>query len=290
MENSLYITIELDNMNNNIFLRGSSYNKQWEEVFALTDYHKIGIKVTDERIYSMEDIQKFSSAVGELFRSLLREIQITKNNTDNISVSINLMRMFNSEKEVLWRGNIAPYVNELNLDGYYIGQEVEDKFYSYMCKWQNFFFTKSEDVSSENQNNSDLNFSTNQHKFAFFFCYILPVIIVSVLLAPTIIGLIVFIVIMCRGKEEFLKGHKRCSDSNYTVDWEFTRYRYSSSKGSIQSGLEYLDMFLDIIKPLYNFIFREMWRLVDLVSELVLKILFSISCCIYRFVIQKKYE
>lgn len=286
MDNALYITIETEDTDSVISYKGSVNGDQWEEVFALTDYHKYGIKITDKKIYLIDDITNFSSSVGELFRSLLREIQITQKDSETINVSINVMRMLHSEKENLWNGNIAPYVNGFRADGYSIGQELVDKLYSYICKWQNFFSQNSEseyfeNIQSERQNDSNLQYTTNKRKSAFFLCYVLPAIIVSAILAPTIIGLLIFIFIMWRGKLEFVKGRERCSDGNYSVDWNFTEYKYSV-KGNIQSGLHELDLFLHIIQPLFNLLIVGLWKLIDLASALVLKIIFSIGCLFYR--------
>lgn len=288
MENALYITIETENMDSNISYKGSVSVEQYEEIFSLTDYHKFGIKITDKRIYTTENVTNFSSAVGELFRSILKEIQIIQKDNESIYVSINAMRMLHSEKELLWNGNIAPYINGVKLDGYYIGQELVDKLYSYVYQWQDCFSQnlESKNIRVENteaRNDSNIQFSTNKDKYAFFFCYILPVIIVSVILAPTIIGLLVFIIIMFRGKVEFVKGRKRCSDSDYSVDWDFTEYKYSVS-GNVQSGLNDLDLFLLILKPVFNFFLIEIWKLIDFISAFILKIIFSISCLIYRSV------
>lgn len=123
--------------------------------------------------------------------------------------------------------------------------------------------------------------SDDKYKSAYFFCYILPVIIVSVILAPTIIGLIIFCIIMYRGKDEFAKGRERCIEGNFSVDWDFTEYKYSSN-GNIESGIKDLDLFLIILKPLFNLLFCTMWKAIDMISAFVLKIIFSISCLIYR--------
>lgn len=119
---------------------------------------------------------------------------------------------------------------------------------------------------------------------AFFFCYILPVIIVSAILAPTIIGLIIFGFMMFRGKDEFEKGLDRCSEGVFSVDWDFPSYHYSTTGGIIESGIEPLDFFLLLVSPLINLLICTLWKLFDFISILVLKILFSVGCLFYTLI------
>jgi len=122
-------------------------------------------------------------------------------------------------------------------------------------------------------------------KSCFFFCYVLPVIIVGGILAMiNIIGLVIFIFMLFMGRDEFSKGLQRCSEGVFSVDWSFTDYSYSVGDEKITSGIKDLDSFLCIIQPLINLLICGFWKGTGLLSMLTLKILFSIASLFYNLV------
>ena len=126
---------------------------------------------------------------------------------------------------------------------------------------------------------------TKGPKSCFFFCYILPVIIVGSILAPiTIIGFMIFLFMMFIGREEFSKGLERCSNGIFSVDWNFTDYSYTTGDGKIESGIENLDEFLFLIQPLINLLICGLWKGAVFLSVLLLKILFSIASLFYNLI------
>ncbi len=131
--------------------------------------------------------------------------------------------------------------------------------------------------------------SNSNIKLAYLFCYILPCIIFGFMVAPTIIGLIIFVFMLFRGKDEFKKGKQRCEAGIISVDWEFTKFDYSVS-GNISAGIKDLDFFLVLIGPLIRLLIGTMWKIIDGLSIFVLKFLFFIGTLIYRLILKESTE
>ncbi len=282
MSNPLYIVIEAEGVNSVINLNGKGPDGKWEECFTLSQLNRKGIQVTDKSIFQFKDVLDFSTSVNALFTSIIERMEIRpESKNDNFQVKITALRMTTSEEQLLWQGDYKDCKNTSSG----ILSTIENNLYSYICEWKDFFLDNDKE-NKEKDNNQKVKIKKETNKGGFFFCYILPALIFALILLPTIWGTLIFAVMAFRGKEEFVKGYDNCADGIYKVDWDFTEYKYSSN-GKIESGLKDLDLFLIIIQPILNLLLRTVVQVFDLISVLILKILFVIGCGIYGLVKRK---
>lgn len=292
MEHICFV-IEIEEENVNISYKWKVPFGLWEEAnLTAGTPGTYGIKIVDRELYKTKNPSEVETVVNKLCKNIFGGLNITPGyGIDEIHVNVYSRRTQASDNEKIYSTVLEPYHD---LNSVELTQEVYRKIYNYLISWESLY--KDNDESKQNSTSkkkvserfANTTLSDSRKVLAFFLIYILPVIIFAiVMLCIHFIAFLIFLFLIFRGRLEFAVGKELCADGDFSVSWDLIEYKYHSN-GTISSGIEDLDFFLLIIKPIYNFLLCTLFELIDLVSALILKLLFTISSLIFRAFLKNK--
>lgn len=306
MDSALYIIIQTTTEGTSLIFYGPSETAKWETVPAFSSETSICIKLKDRRFYRTYDGTRYQGLIPEVFNEVFDYITIQSTiDSNSANIEMYITRLLLSEKKLLCSKVVENFQNDKS----FFVSTLEKELFSYSMQWNHLFTnvssnetasTESTDTESAGSENTKKQDSQKvvievQHNSGviFFFCYILPTILVFVLLLSfgLLLPFLFFMFICLFGCYEFKRGWLLSAKGYSSVDWCLLRLdQLDDDEGmpklKLQSGVDDFDNFLGLIAPFIEMLFKVIFAYISMASRLVLKVLFSISCFFYNLITQ----